>query len=140
MEPVSFCAALFSALIVRAYEYKPGQMYVEHFNQDTLETYATFVYTDDYLQCWEDGLPARWRRCTLWWRNGITRNTAVSFNMDKQEQRQRIAEEIEDTLYAYHVYPHSGLVADFYVRYWDLAEAVCDYFDVPFRKPVVTKD
>ena len=140
MEPVSFCAALFSALIVRAYEYKPGQMYVEHFNQDTLETYATFVYTDDYLKCWEDGLPVQWRRCTLWWRNGITRNTAVSFNMDKQEKRQRIAEEIEDTLYSYHVYPHSGLVADFYVRYWDLAEAVCDYFDVPFRKPVVTKD
>ena len=58
----------------------------------------------------------------------------------KRLQRERIAYEIEDTLYAFSVYPHSGLVADFYVRYCDLAEAVCDYFDVPFRKPVVTKD
>ena len=59
--------------------------------------------------------------------------------MDKEEQRQRIAREIEDTVYSYHMYPHMAMVPDYFLRYWDLAEAVCDYFDVPFYKPTLTK-
>ena len=60
--------------------------------------------------------------------------------MDKQEQRRRIADEIENTLYDYHVHPHYGLIPDYFLRYWDLAEAICDYFDVPFKKPELSKD
>ena len=56
----------------------------------------------------------------------------------KEIIRQRIAQEIEDTVYAYHVYPHMAMVPDFFLRYWDLAEAVCEYFDVPFHKPTLS--
>ena len=56
----------------------------------------------------------------------------------KEAIRQRIAQEIEDTVYAYHVYPHMAMVPDFFLRYWDLAEAVCEYFDVPFHKPTLS--
>ena len=59
--------------------------------------------------------------------------------MDKQEQRRRIAQEIEDTIYAYYYYPHLALVPDWFLRYWDLAEAICVYLDVPFHKPTLTK-
>jgi len=58
---------------------------------------------------------------------------------NKRYKQRRIAKEIEDTVYAYHVYPHQAMVPDYFLRYWDLAEAVCDYFDVPFDKPVLTK-
>ena len=57
----------------------------------------------------------------------------------KAQKRQRIAQEIEDTRYAYYVYPHMAMVPDYFLRYWDLAEAVCDYFDIPFHKPTLTK-
>ena len=60
--------------------------------------------------------------------------------MDKVEQRKLIAKEIQDTVYAYHAYPHMAMVPDFFVRYWDLAEAVCDYFDVPFDKPKLASE
>ena len=56
----------------------------------------------------------------------------------KYKQR-RIAKEIEDAIYAYHVYPHMAMVPDWFVRYWDLAEAICDYFGIPFDKPTLTK-
>ena len=58
--------------------------------------------------------------------------------MEKDEQRRRIAQEIEDTFYDYHMLPHMAMVPDYFLRYWDLAEAVCDYFDIPFRKPTLT--
>ena len=56
-------------------------------------------------------------------------------DVGKTRQRKRIAREIEDTMHAYYVYPHMAMVPDYFLRYWDLAEAVCDYFDVPFEKP-----
>ena len=56
----------------------------------------------------------------------------------KETIRQRIAQEIEDTVYAYHVYPHMAMVPDFFLRYWDLAEACCAYFDIPFHKPTLS--
>ena len=55
----------------------------------------------------------------------------------KYKQR-RIAKEIEDSIYAYHVYPHMAMVPDWFLRYWDLAEAICDYFGIPFDKPTLT--
>ena len=57
---------------------------------------------------------------------------------NKRYKQRRIAKEIEDTVYAYHVYPHMAMVPDYFVRYWDLCEAICDYFDIPFDKPVLT--
>ena len=58
---------------------------------------------------------------------------------NKRYKQRRIAKEIEDTVYAYHVYPHMAMVPDYFLRYWDLCEAICDYFDVPFDKPTLTK-
>ena len=60
--------------------------------------------------------------------------------MTKDEKRRRIAAEIQDTIYAYHTYPHMAMVPDWFLRYWDLAEACCDYFDVPFDKPKLANE
>ena len=60
--------------------------------------------------------------------------------MSKDEKRKRIAAEIQDTIYAYHTYPHMAMVPDWFLRYWDLAEACCDYFDVPFDKPKLASE
>jgi hypothetical protein len=57
----------------------------------------------------------------------------------EDDLRSAILREIEDTEYAYHVYPHMGCIPDFFVRYWDLAEVCCKYFDVPFHKPKLSK-
>ena len=51
--------------------------------------------------------------------------------MNKQELRDKILDEIDDVEYRYHVLPHSGLIADWFTHYWDLAELVCDYLDEP---------
>ena len=58
---------------------------------------------------------------------------------DKDQQRKRIAQEIEQTYYDYHYLPHLAMVPDYFLRYWDLAESICDYFDIPFDKPKLTK-
>tara|TARA_R100001224_G_C3974795_1_gene133754 strand:- start:104 stop:289 length:186 start_codon:yes stop_codon:yes gene_type:complete len=58
--------------------------------------------------------------------------------MDKETKRRRIAREIENTLYDRELYPHMGLVPDYFLRYWELADAICDYFDIPFDKPELT--
>ena len=57
---------------------------------------------------------------------------------NKRYKQRRVAKEIEDTVYAYHVYPHMAMVPDYFVRYWDLCEAICEYFDIPFDNPVLT--
>ena len=46
-------------MIVGAYEFRPGMMLVEQYNFQTETTEELIVYTDDYLSCWEDGLPIR---------------------------------------------------------------------------------
>ena len=56
---MEFCTALLSMLIVGAYEYRPGLMYVERFNYDTQEVEELIVYTEDYISCWENGVPVR---------------------------------------------------------------------------------
>ena len=65
-------------------------------------------------------------------------DTQLDLEHQKRNQRRRIAEEIEDAVYSYHVLPHMAMVPDWFVRYWDLAEAICDYFGVPFDKPTLT--
>ena len=55
--------------------------------------------------------------------------------MDKQKLREKILSEIDDVEYRYYALPHSGLIADWFIHYWDLAELVMDYFDEPFYKP-----
>ena len=59
-------------------------------------------------------------------------------NQDKKKQRARIAYEIEDAVYSCHYLPHLAMVPDWFLRYWDLAEAICVYLDVPFHKPTLT--
>ena len=56
--------------------------------------------------------------------------------MDKQQLQNQILDEIEDVVYRYHVLPHSGLLPDYFIHYWDLAELVCTYFGESFYKPV----
>ena len=53
------CSALFALWIVGAYEYRPGLMTVEQLNPDNGEIIELIVTTDDYLSCWEDGVPLR---------------------------------------------------------------------------------
>ena len=59
---------------------------------------------------------------------------------DKEDKRKHVLAEISDTYSAYWVFPHHGLAPDWFIRYWDLAEAVCEYFDVPFDKPTPTTE
>ena len=34
--------------------------------------------------------------------------------------------------------PHMAMVPDYFLRYWDLAELIYDYFGIPFDKPKLT--
>lgn len=43
--------------------------------------------------------------------------------------RQAIINEIYGTEYAHHVFPHSGCVPDYFLRYWDLANLVLDFLE-----------
>ena len=53
------CSALFALMIVGAYEYKPGFMQVQQLNPDNNQIIELIVPTNDYLSCWEDGVPVR---------------------------------------------------------------------------------
>ena len=55
--------------------------------------------------------------------------------MNKADLQARILNEIEDVEYRYHALPHSGLLPDYFIHYWDLAEMVSQYFDEPLYKP-----
>ena len=55
--------------------------------------------------------------------------------MTKDSLKNKILDEIDDVEYRYHVLPHSGLMPDYFIHYWDLAELVMEYFDEPFYKP-----
>ena len=56
---MELCTALFSMMIVGAYEFKPGMMMVEQYNTQTKSVEELVIYTDDYLQCWNNGVPVR---------------------------------------------------------------------------------
>ena len=137
---MNLCAYLLSMMVVGAYEVNPGMMHVELMNTETQTIEEIYVYTDEYLQCWEDGVPVQQPGPADWRGASATWNPWLPQHMDKQEQRRRIAQEIEDTIHAYHYYPHLSLVPDWFLRYWDLAEAICDYFDVPFEKPKLASE
>ena len=41
----------------------------------------------------------------------------------------------------YQIYPHHGLVPDWFVRYWDLAEMCMDLFELDFpNKPQLSTE
>ena len=52
--------------------------------------------------------------------------------------KEQILNEIYQSYEDYHVLPHLSMVPDWFLRYWDLAEAICDYFGIPFDKPTLT--
>ena len=58
------CATLFSLAIVGAYETAPGWMQVHQLDPATGNIITLGVATDDYLSCWEDGVPVRRYRQT----------------------------------------------------------------------------
>ena len=53
---------------------------------------------------------------------------------ERQKQAARILQEISDTEWHYHWYPHMGLVPDWFVRYKDLAKMVRQYI-LDYEKP-----
>jgi len=57
IEPMTLCAFLLSSMIASAYEIKPGIMHVEIMNFQTDAVEELYVYTEDYLQCWDNGVP-----------------------------------------------------------------------------------
>jgi hypothetical protein len=75
MEPVSICSALFALSIVGAYEFTPGMMLIEQHDPQTQTVEELIVYTDDYLSCWEDGVPIRRSGETAGGRSWTTPNT-----------------------------------------------------------------
>ena len=54
---MEICSFILSLVIVGAYETRPGIMYVEFLENDTVQ--ELYVYTDDYLSCWDNGVPLR---------------------------------------------------------------------------------
>ena len=46
-------------MITGAYEIKPGIMHVELLNTRTETIEELYVYTEDYLQCWNNGVPVQ---------------------------------------------------------------------------------
>ena len=50
--------------------------------------------------------------------------------MNKEDLKARILNEIEDVEYRYYVLPHSGLLPDYFIHYWDLAEMVSKYLSL----------
>ena len=127
-------------MIVGAVETQPGVMQVELLDISTSTIEQIYVPTNEYLSCWNGPVSLWWPWCIDWRRTSTPPDSWFPFDMDKQEQRRRIAREIEDTVYAYHLYPHMAMVPDYFLRYWDLAEAICDYLDVPFDKPKLASE
>ena len=52
---MELCSFILSLVIVGAYESRPGIMHVEYLENETVE--EIYVYTEDYLKCWNDGVP-----------------------------------------------------------------------------------
>ena len=48
---MELCSFILSLAIVGAYEIRPGIMYVEFLENDTVKD--AYVYTEDYLSCWQ---------------------------------------------------------------------------------------
>ena len=54
---MELCSFILSLAIVGAYEIRPGIMYVEFLENDTVND--AYVYTEDYLSCWENSVPVQ---------------------------------------------------------------------------------
>ena len=52
---MEFCSFILSLAIVGAYEGRPGIMQVQYLENETIE--ELYVYTEDYMQCWNNGVP-----------------------------------------------------------------------------------
>ena len=50
---MELCSFLFSVMIVGAYETRPGIMHVELLDTSTETTEELYVYTEDYIRCWD---------------------------------------------------------------------------------------
>ena len=62
LQLMEICSFILSLVIVGAYETRPGIMYVEFLENDTV--HDAYVYTEDYLSCWENGVPVQLPRDT----------------------------------------------------------------------------
>lgn len=69
-------------------------------------------------------------------------NDTVNYTDDScSAKRKKILDEIYDNYLDYHYYPHTGLVPDWFVRYWDLAEMCMDLFELDFpNKPQLSTE
>ena len=57
---MELCSFIFSVAIVGAVESRPGIMHVEYLDPSDIETVEEiYVYTEDYLKCWDNGVPVR---------------------------------------------------------------------------------
>ena len=54
---MELCSFILSLVIVGAYEGRPGIMQVQYLENETVE--EIYVYTEDYLQCWDNGVPVQ---------------------------------------------------------------------------------
>ena len=54
---MDLCTFLLSSMIVGAIETRPGIMYVELLNTSTDTVEELYVYTEDYLGCWDNSIP-----------------------------------------------------------------------------------
>jgi len=52
---MELCSFILSLVIVGAYEGRPGIMQVQYLENKTVE--EIYVYTEDYLACWDNGIP-----------------------------------------------------------------------------------
>ena len=69
------CSTLFAFMIVGAYETSPGWMQVQQLDQTTGNIITLGLATEDYLSCWEDGLPIRQPGSTAGGRSWTTPNS-----------------------------------------------------------------
>ena len=55
---MAICSFLLSVAIVGAVETRPGIMHIEYLDQyDVEKVEEIYLYTDDYLKCWNNGVP-----------------------------------------------------------------------------------
>ena len=52
---MELCSFILSLAIVGAYEGRPGIMQVQYLENQTVQ--EIYVYTKDYLRCWENSVP-----------------------------------------------------------------------------------
>ena len=79
---MNLCAYLLSMMIVGAYESKPGIMYVELLDTKTETIEELYVYTEDYLKCWNNSIPVLQPGSTDSGGASTPSDSSVPINMD----------------------------------------------------------